>query len=255
MSLPPPSCARSAWPVALAAGLALAHVRLAAAEAPATPTPSTALEVEMDPNVPEGELLAEWVYQESTAALAALGPAPGRQGTIRVGISGDLYDYEVTVTTIRDGSAREESVAWPCQCTHDEMLVGIRTEVQAAARELEVDPHARRAKPAPAATKWSPFRALGLRGKLGLGLLAGGAATTIAGSTLLGLGDRTAQGDPNYQVAGVPVVLTGIGLLATGTTLFVLEQRALRRRRALAHAGAFAVPIVRGAGVGIAGKF
>lgn len=210
----------------------------------------------MDPTVPDAQVLAEWVREESLAALAELGPAPLGRGTIRVSISGDLYDYQVSVTTLPEGSTREAAVSWPCACTNDELLARLRKEVGAAAKTLD---GATTPSSAPAGTSAaharSSLQALSRRNRLGLGLLAGGAAATSVGITLLAIGDHSDRGDPNYRAPGVPTLLIGLGLVAAGATLIALEHRPWRPRRALARV--VMVPSVspRGVLVGATARF
>lgn len=247
---------QSHWAVALAIGLAFARADVVAAKPP-TPAPApTRLEVEMDPTVPDAQVLAEWVHDESIDALAELGPALHRRGTIRVSISGDLYDYQVSVSTLPECSPREAAVSWPCACTNDELLARIRTEVQAAASTLDGSTTQAGALAGPPVTRArAPLQALSLRNKLGLGLLAGGAAATSVGITLLAVGDHRDGGDPNYRVPGVPTLLVGLGLVAAGTTVIVLEHRPLRQRRALARAAMVPFVTHRGVHVGVTARF
>lgn len=209
-------------------------------EPPATPPPT--LEVDLDPTIPDASSLAEWILADGTQALAELPPAPSRRGTVRVSVSGSLYDYDVTITALREGSTVEPTTTWSCECTNDDLLARLRADIQTAARSLD---------PPPAPLPPSPKPALGFHGKLGLGLLGGGAAVTIVGLSL------TAAGEPGdgRRKGGVPTLVVGVAALTAGMTLVVLDHRRARGRHAHARVGI--VPLVgRRAGyLGLAGRF
>ncbi len=210
---------------------------------PAPPTPT--LEVELTPTIPDASDLSEWIHEEGTKALADLPPSPDRRGTIRVSVSGTLYDYDVSIITIREGSTEEETTTWPCECTNDALLARIRTEVQSAAKSL--DP------PEPPPPPVVPDRKspLGLHGKIGFGLLGGGAAFTILGLSL------TAASDPGdaSRKAGIPILTIGMAALAAGTTLIVLDHRRDRARRTQSRVTVVPFATHRAAHLGIAGRF
>ena len=215
----------------------------------ATPAPSTAessspptLEVELDPAIPDASDLSEWIRDEATEALAELPPSPERRGTIRISVAGALYDYDVSIITIREGSTDEQITRWTCECTNDDLLTRVRNDVEVTASTLE---------PPPPPIDDSPKPALGPKVKIGFGLLGGGAAFTIVGLSLTAAGD---QGE-SLRKAGIPLLAVGVAALVAGTTLVVLEQRRRRARRG--HSRVAIVPFVahRAAHLGVTGRF
>jgi len=251
-------CLRTIWlcpAFALAMSTALAPRSLLAAPIPTIDTPdftAPTIEVATDSTIPDAVTLADWIHQESFDALAELEPSPQRRGTIRVSVSGALYEYQVSITTIRESSADEATTSWSCECSNDDLLARIRTDVQAAAKALEdhaspsVATDVASSPPNPVVTprRSSPLRDLQLRGKVGLGLMAGGCAGVLSGIVLMGVGVRTHELEDDsaklvnhdYRVPGIPTLLVGVGLLTTGVTLLVLDRRSARLQRNLGWA-------------------
>ena len=255
--------------LALALGLALINAPATAAGEPSLPQslPAVAqepratlngpvLEVEMAPAIQDAETLSEWIHQESLDAFSQLEPSPDLRGTIRVSVSGSLYDYQVSIATLREGSTQEDTLSWSCECSNEDLLVRIRVDVQAAAKALQshdspavdVGVTASPSPPSPPQAVGSDhlsgqLEKLQMRGKVGLGLMASGSAGILSGVILMGMGRRphvypedSAKLIYNdYRIPGIPVFLVGVGLLAAGTTLFVLDRRSPRMRRGLAQ--------------------
>lgn len=196
-----------------------------------------ALEVELDPSIPEASALSEWIAHEGSSALTELEPSDERRGTVRVSVTGALYEYAVSIAAMRDDGSPPEVDAWACECTHDELLARIHTGVVAAAQAL--DPPTSTVAPSlppPSPSPPGPFEDLRLRGRLGLGLMAGGTVTAVVGIALLGAGkkswpapDDVAQRDfKDYRIPGVPTLVAGVGVLAAGAALYVLDRRRAR---------------------------
>lgn len=208
---------------------------VAAAPTLARAATPVALEVELDPSIPEASALSEWIAHEGTSALTELEPSDERRGTVRVSVTGALYEYAVSIAAMRDDGSPPEVDAWACECTHDELLARIHTGVVAAAQALD-PPTSVVAPSLPPPSPPGPFEDLRLRGKLGLGLMAGGAATAVVGIALLGAGkkswpapDDVAQRDfKDYRILGVPTLVVGVGVLAAGAALYVLDRRRAR---------------------------
>lgn len=234
---------------------------------PAAPTSfssleaSITIEVEISSTIPDAQALSDWIHEGGSEALRQLSPPPTNPGTIRVTVSGDLYDYEVAISFLRKGSISESTVTWPCECTNEELIARIRTGIQTAVTE-SVDASNTEKVFSEQLPSEMPRRPQ-LRRKLGIGLIVGGAAGTLAGVVLLGVGRRTYE-DPrdaayryyeDYRVPGVPAFLVGVGLLAAGTTLFVLDRRQRGARRLFARTRPIVSLTHHGSGFGVVGSF
>lgn len=237
---------RLVWISTLVVAAVLPSSRALASAQPPSAPPNPTLEVQIDPTIPDASDLYDWIYEESTRALAELPPSPTRRGTVRVSVSGTLYDYDVSIVTIRDGST-DETTSWSCECTNDDLLARIRGDVQSAAESLDDPLHV---PPAPLDPE-DPKPTLSLRGKTGFGLLGGGSTATIVGLSL------TAAGEPGggSRKAGIPILSVGLAALVAGTTLIVLEHRRGHTRRAQSRVTVVPFVTRRTAHLGIAGRF
>lgn len=220
----------------------------------AAPIRSLAVEVETDPAIPDASTLSAWIQQESLDALAKLELSSNHRGTIRVSVSGALYEYRVSITTILEGSTEEKSTEWSCECSNDDLLTRIRADVQTAATALDeqivapdhddigADEKSSPSSPVVTRAPTVPLRELQLRGKVGLGLMVGGSAGVLSGIVLMGVGVRSHEYNENsaklvyndYRVPGVPTFLVGASLLAAGATFLVFERRRARLQRDVA---------------------
>lgn len=232
--------------------IALMHGQAAAMPLPTIPEhPSShvLIEVELDPTIPDAEALADWIHETSTTAVLPPASAPRRHGTLRVSVSGALYDYQVAITTIRDGTNDEDTTGFSCECTNDELLERISDDIDAAASRLEEPPPVSDPPPTPV-TSPAPARGtrrveLGHKGKVGQGLVVAGAAGALAGTVLVGIGrskhvtpyldDPSHGSQKNYGVPGVPTLVVGAGLFAAGSVLLVLDRRDSQGRRPFAR--------------------
>jgi len=218
---------------------------------PVTSTPNSfpslpTIEVEISPTIPDAQALSDWIHQASLEALSQLPFPPTTSGTIRVSISGELYDYDVSVAIIREGSTTEDTVTWPCECTNADLLARIQSHVRTAARAF--GNLARPPEPPTAPSR--PPSTLGREGKIGLGMLGGGAALTIVGLSLIAIGER---GSAELH-AGIPTLAVGVTAIGAGMALVIIDRRASARAT---HPRVAAFPLVtpRGAHLGFAIRF
>jgi hypothetical protein len=122
--------------ITLLCGLMLACSPFRRAVPPSGPSGTVALEVEIDPRIDGADEIVTWVDEEGREALAELPPDPSRNGVVRVGIGGELYDYDVTLTPLRADELVGEPSAWECQCSNEELLERLRQELPGVANRL-----------------------------------------------------------------------------------------------------------------------
>jgi hypothetical protein len=235
----------------LACGLALAcswsSPGRALTPAPTGPSVGVELEVEIDPRIDGADDLVTWVDEEGRKALAELTPNPDRQGLVRVGIGGQLYDYDVTLTPMRSGQAVGTPSAWECECSNEELLDRLRRELPGAAERLVVKkkrvttPRVRPKPMTPEDERRRPQRhaRLGPVGGAGtavalMGLAAAGAGIALIarvnkdqlrGDDIGGLTERT-----EYDVVGSPLIAGGIGIAFSGLVMVLVDSRRVARR-------------------------
>lgn len=272
--------------------LAAAPTPAKAPEAAAEPTPATsgsgheALRVNVDPHIEDAARIPGWVASRSANVLDRLGEQPGHQRWVEVQIGGETYAYRVTVTAMRDGkpvSSPPEPVV--CECTSEELLGLLENEVRRAVEELErpvpqepaeQDPRPNEPDPPVGGNDSKGGRdELTWRGKLGIGLTAVGGSGVIAGvamilageQPLLRSGAQIVESRDWRNPTGYVFLGLGVGILASGATLWVLDARPpkpspkaqarVTKRATRRHAWA-AVPWFTGrgdVGLGVVGRF
>lgn len=260
----------------LACGLALAcswsSPGRALTPAPTGPSVGVELEVEIDPRIDGADDLVTWVDEEGRKALADLAPNPDRQGLVRVGIGGQLYDYDVTLTPMRGGQAVGTPSAWECECSNEELLDRLRRELPGIAERLVVKrkrvttPRVKPKRVTIVDDIQRPHRRarLGPVGGVGIAVTLLGLAGMGAGAALMTRKSLDRGIDPNdlghskqvveYQPAGKNVLIGGAGLAVTGLAMVLLGARADRQRGERAATRSRVAANTRG-GVVIPGRF
>ncbi|MCA9651986.1 MAG: hypothetical protein KC501_18870 [Myxococcales bacterium] len=209
---------------------ALAMSTVASAE-PASPP---RLEVVIEPGLEDAELFPGWVAElepelEPGSSSQAEGPA------IRVEIGGRYLDYRYRVVALRDGEpVVAPSAAKTCECSRDDLLLRIDQELDAsidrlaAASEPEPRPEPRPGpEPGPSPQPALQQRRMTWRGGVGIGVGAMGLGGVIAGSTMIGIGERIpvdAQHlSRDLRTPGIAVLGAGSVVLAAGLGLLIAD--------------------------------
>lgn len=268
---------------ALGTWLAMGSPSTALAAAPAKhPTTTSnasdeALRVTVDPHIEDATRIPGWVAERSAEVLDRLGEQPGHERWVEVQVGGETYAYRVTVTAMRDGKpvvSDQEAVV--CECTSEELLELLASEVRRAVEELErpvaqelveveQDPSPHEPDPPPGGNgSEGPRRPLTWRGKLGIGMTAVGGSGVIAGLAMILAGEqpllrsgaqivesRDWRNPTGYVFLGV-----GAAVLAGGVVLWVLDARP--RKPPPKRGGWAAAPWIPGRGeigLGVAGRF
>lgn len=177
--------------------------------------------------------------------LEGLPEDPTRRGSLRIEIGGALYEYQVSITTSRDGAIVGTPSTWECECSNGELLERLRAELPTAAEGLVPEPEVEVVEepepvvePPVVTGEDIPRRRLGPAGAAGVTLMVLGVTGVGAGGTLITLTNRPApQAYATRQMRdflwpGVLAAGTSAGLLAVGIVLYALRDRAGQRRRA-----------------------
>jgi len=209
------------------------------------------LVVNVAPEIVGAEELQQWITSDGREALAQTPIEAPHQGELRLTIGGALYDYEVTLTALRDDGPVGEAQRWECECSNGELLQRVRVEIPKVLGRLEVIPEpsppepAEQTLPPPVAVE-APRKSrgrklnLGPAGTAGAILMGVGAVGIAAGIPLIVLKEspRSIPTDHlrfDYRVTplrpgGIVAVCVGGGLLVTGAVLFALRERIGRQR-------------------------
>jgi len=204
------------------------------------------LEVEVSDEIVEAAELQRWIHDEGRRVLNGLPAETKRRGGLRVEIGGALYDYQVTISVLRDDTPMGFPRTWQCECSNEELLEKLRAELtdRAAVLELEEEP-----EPPP-----EPVIKLGVapveldrkrkRGRLGpagvagLTLMALGTAGVGAGVALMEVGKLSAPGGwwerDTYDLLppGAVLVGTSVSLVVIGFVVHMFRARTNHHRRA-----------------------
>lgn len=244
----------SQWGLAcvLAGAVAFAPQSLLAARPGPVPfamsrfVPDVDLEVLVAPEIAEAADLRRWADEEGRRVLDGLPDEPARRGSLRVEIGGVLYDYQVTITPLRDELVMGIPSTWRCECSNEELLDKLRAALPEVVGVLELE----EAKPPPKPVGPSPVTSvdddsehrrerLGAGGVAGVTLMAVGALGAGAGAALMAVGDVQRALDDGLEkqrvwhhlpVGGL-IAGTSIGLVAAGFALYLLRDRTGSRRR------------------------
>jgi len=208
------------------------------------------LEIEIASGIVERADLRRWIDEDARRVLDALPDDAERRGSLRIAVVGALYEYEVTITARRDGTVVGTPSTWTCDCSNEELLDRLRTELPAVAERLAAEEEQEQA-PAPEPVVRPTIgtvvdeperRRLGPAGAAGVTLMVLGATGVGTGVALITLTNRPSPDAwSTRQVRellwpGTLVAGTSVGLLAAGITLYALRDRAGQRRRATVSA-------------------
>lgn len=241
------------WGLATVVAAAMASAPPSALGARTGPAPSAAprpikgvtLEVKIAPGLVEAADLRRWIDEDGRRVLDGLPDDPTRRGSLRIEVGGALYEYQVTITTLRDGAVVGTPSTWDCDCSNEELLDRLRGELPAVAEGLAVavaepvvvEPEVV-VKPEPVVVDEPQRRRLGPAGAAGVTLMVLGVTGVGAGTALMVL--KELPPDQGWMKHNTPYLLppgalaagAGVGLLMTGVTLYLLRDRAGQRRRA-----------------------
>jgi hypothetical protein len=215
------------------------------------------LRVVVDGSIDDAALLSGWIAERHPGVAEALRGVEGvRTQWIVVQISGSTYDYQVSVTALREGvPLLPPAEPTRCECTTEELLALVDDGITAAVATLrtplsrEPEPRLERAPVEPAirpslsppattierAPPDAPAGRLGTIGHAGIGVGVLGAGLAIAGLTLA-LRPEQARGAPgqvetrDFRTAGIVVGTSGGVVLATGLALLVVDVVVPRER-------------------------
>jgi hypothetical protein len=231
--------------IAFACGMALmsSPATKARAFAPGEDKNGVVLEVAIDPRISDAADLATWIGDEITPLLTKLS-GQDHQGTVRVGIAGALYDYEVTVIALQDNEPIGESNTWRCECSNEDIIARLREILPGLVDRLVIVKPLVRSMIAPGSA--IPDRAeaptehrakLGPVGTVGTVLLAIGLAASATGVVLAAFGeDRKRSNKPggdieihDYRGPGAVAFASGTGIALTGLVMVLLRNNTRTR--------------------------
>jgi hypothetical protein len=211
------------------------------------------LEVTVDPSITDSDALRQWVEEDARKILDDWRiPADPQSARIRVDIAGLLYDYRVTLTAERDGTAVGEALHLDCMCNTDQLIQRLRRRVLAAVDQLVVNEEIAGSGYldeflpglgfVPTHEQPLKKREIGLHGAVGLSLMVLG----VVGLGV-GIGLATQQSTPryaspdseryllhSYRSLGWALIGGGAGTISTGLVLFSARPRSRLHRSRLA---------------------
>lgn len=214
------------------------------------PSADVTLEVQVDAGISDAADLRRWVDEEARQSIASWPPGPTRRGNVRIAIVGVLYDYNVTITALRDGDPMGKADVWACECSTEELLETLRGKLPKVAGWLEVVEEPAEMVEEPAAEA-EPVRVedygrrrtrgrLGRSGAAGVVLMTAGVTGVATGVAFIVVKVRPpTDAFANREVldlrsTGALIAGASIGLLATGLTLYMLRGRRGQRSAAIA---------------------
>ena len=216
---------------------------------------SVKVEVDVASTIDERDRLRGWLESKMQSVLAE-SESSGRIGTMRVEVTGGLYDYQVTLTTSRNGTPLGEAVTWDCECSNEELLGTVSSEVPAVASRLELEDIETKddARPPPPRVvhtaqhdgptviddrelvRPSPKSV----GAVGITMITLGALGVAGGIPMVIIQDRIGRPDQYWldrdeidlRPPGIAIASTGAGLLVIGSVLYAIHRRKNRRSKA-----------------------
>jgi hypothetical protein len=203
------------------------------------------LEVRVAPEIVEAVELQRWVHEEGRRVLDGLPDETVLRGSLLVEIGGALYDYQVTISVLRDDAPMSLPSVWKCECSNEELLEKLRVALPERAGVLEVEEPEPLPEPVitskakPVVPHPKPKRGrLGPAGVAGVTLMTTGALGVGVGVALMELGKLSApeawgtRRAPYLLPPGAVIVGTSISLVVTGFAIHLLRDKPRHRRRA-----------------------
>ncbi len=209
------------------------------------------VEVTVASTIDGQERLRGWLESKTRSVLAE-SEYSGKIGTLSVEVTGGLYDYQVTVTTSRNGEFLGEAENWNCECSNEELLGMMSSKVPPLASRLEVQSTEEMAvkKPQHRATERAPEQDLGdiedrssarpsprSVGAVGITMLTLGAVGIAGGIPMVAIHKRigrpseswTDRNEIDLRPPGLGIASAGAGLLVVGSILYAVHRRKNRR--------------------------
>jgi len=199
------------------------------------------LEVLVSPEIVDAAELQQWIHDEGLRVLDELPDEPGRRGSLHVELGGALYDYRVTITTLRDGAVLGTPTTWVCECSNEELLEKLRAGLPELTAVLEVEEEAEQevepvvTSPVVPDDGEAPRRGrLGPAGVAGVALMTVGATGVGAGVVLMALNERRMPysdhhlgeaRNRDFISSGKLAAIGGGGVLLTGVLLYIFRKR------------------------------
>lgn len=243
------------WGLATALSVAVAAAPPVALAARMGPVPSVGsrpvkgvtLEVKIAAGLVESADLRRWIDEDARRVLEGLPEDPTRRGSLRIEIGGALYEYQVSITTSRDGAIVGTPSTWECDCSNGELLERLRAELPTAAEGLAVavveepvvepepvvvvEPVVEPVVDEPRRRKLGPAGAAGVT-LMVLGVTGMGAGAALMVMKTLPPGEVwVTNNTPQLSPPGAVAIGAGVGMVMTGVVLYLLRDRAGQRRR------------------------
>lgn len=245
------------WGLATVVAAAMASAPPSALGARTGPAPSAVprpikgvtLEVKIAPGLVEAADLRRWIDEDGRRVLDGLPDDPTRRGSLRIEVGGALYEYQVTITTLRDGGVVGTPSTWECDCSNEELLDRLRGELPAVAEGLAVaveEPVVEEpvvvVTPEPVVVDEPQRRRLGPAGAAGVTLMVLGVTGVGAGTALMVLKEQQLPlrlgklASHNFTTPGQLMLVGGGGILLTGALLYFLRKRIDRKEHRITGA-------------------
>lgn len=238
-----------------------------------SPRPDSALHVSVAPSIADADLLTKWLEERNSELSDALVLA-GHAQWIDVRIDGVTYDYDVSVTAMRDGKPLVPSTApITCECSSGSLLAMLDREISATVYRLRSTPigaqaaestmgatpertsTSRQAETGPTRARVWSISPLGVAGAStgAFGLIALG-----AGSVFVVTEPRQIDGwsklDRDFAPLGYATLSVGAAALVGGVAMIVVDAIRTRKRAGLAgvstRSRSFALAPAYGGGAG-----
>lgn len=226
--------------VALTCGLAISCSSSSARALVPKTTQDVGLEVDVHPDIVDSGELASWIEEDGQRVLAELTERE-RLGFLQVVITGGIYDYDVSITALREGQTVGAPDEWRCECSNEDLLQRLRSALPIAADRLIVAKSAVVPQENPAVPKENDDEKevtmgrtpLGPIGGAGVALLTMGGTGVVGGIVLVALGKDRRRGNKlggdvevqDYRNPGIAVLAGGAGLALTGLVMVLLRGR------------------------------
>ena len=234
---------------------------------PSSGSDAVELEVSIGSGIADAEDLQRWVEDESGKATAASASDVARRGVVRIAVEGVLYEYQVTLTAVRDGEPLGAPQAWTCECSNEELLGELRERLPGILEQLKVEPEPEPVVEAPKpAVEFveppAPVERISTGEVVGLSLLAVGLAGVATG-TVFAVKEPTHFVEPDdfqlestreYRDAGLSVLVPGAAVASAGLVVYLLRRKS-RLGRSRVEAYPTASGTHHGMGLQVVGRF